>query len=85
MQLNWHSSENTSIGRFSTGALFSSQMREGHGMTGMEEPGEAMVNIVLPVTSLSMMAWISIGIRKVSVESHIDLHVLANSTLTAVR
>ena len=66
------------------GAPFSSQMRAGSNwaqVTGVKVSGDAMVDIVLPVTSSSSLAvdqWWSLKGGK-------DPHVIANGTLTAVR
>ena len=85
--LDWHSPENTRIGRSANGALFSSQIRAGshwaHG-TGVKESEDAVVEVLLHVTSPSMW-WSVIVWGGLSLEGHIDLHVIANSTVTPIR
>lgn len=63
MRLDWHLPENTRIGRSATAVPFSSQMRTGSHrahVTDVKECGHAMVNIMLPVTSLSMPSLVAL-------------------------
>ncbi len=54
MELDWHLSLNARIGRSATGTLCFSQMRAGSPWAHVKGSGDAVENVMLPLTSFSM-------------------------------
>ncbi len=91
VELNWHLPLNTRSGLSAIGTLRFSQMRAGSPwahVTDVKGHGEAVENVMLPVTLFSMtgfgggsmMVW-----GGISMEGSTDLYRLDNGTLTAIR